>query len=543
LAILFAAAGLAQNYAPGPQVVTFWSNVDDSDQPYGLYLPKNFDPAKQYPLVISLHGAYSNHRLNLRRVFGEGNRLHESDAEASRYFPRLKDVDFIVASAFARGTMGYQGIAERDVYDVLADVKRKFHIDEDRIYLTGLSMGGGGTLWLGLTRPDKWAAIAPVCAAAPPGTEDLVPNALNLPVHLFHGDADPVVPVEISRQWQKRLLDLGAKAEYVEFPGVKHNSWDYAYKGAAIFDWFAKFRRVRYPDRVRFVSSAYKYNSAYWVTLDGMMPGTAATVDARFAGNNKLEITTKNLDGFTLALARHPKYLRARPVSIGIDGQLLKLEPRDALSFSKSDNRWSAKRFEPPSGDKHPGAEGPLSDAIASRHAYIYGTGGAPAAEELQARRDAAEHAADWTGIAGRLAVSFPVHADKQMEDVEAESANLILFGTKETNSVIARLASHLPIELNAGAADYGLVFIATVGNHYVLVNSGLPWWTGAEHFKSPHFEFIRPPAAVLTRFGDYVLFKGSLENIVTEGRFDQHWKLTPADAEKMRATGAVVIK
>ena len=543
MAILFAAACLAQTYAPGPQVVTFWSNVDDSDQPYGLYLPKNFDPAKQYPLVISLHGAFSNHRLNLRRVFGEGNRLHESDAEASRYFPRLKDVEFIVASPFARGTMGYQGMAEKDVYDVLADVKHKFHIDEDRVYLTGLSMGGGGTLWLGLTRPDIWAAIAPVCAAAPAGTEDLAPNALNVPVHLFHGDADPVVPVEISRQWQKRLLDLGAKAEYVEFPGVKHNSWDYAYKDAAIFDWFAKFRRVRYPDRVRFVSSAYKYNSAYWVTLDGLLPGSEASIDARFSGDNQLEITTKNLDAFTLSLARHPKYLRARPVSIGIDGQILKVKPRDAFSFSKKDNGWIATRFEPQPSDKRPGAEGPLSEAIASRHVYIYGTGGTPAAEELQSRREAAEHAADWTGIAGRLAASLPVHADKQMEDIEAESGNLILFGTKETNSVIARLASQLPMELNAGAADYGLVFIAALGNHYVLVNSGLPWWTGAEHVKAPHFEFIRPPAAVLARFGDYVLFKGSLENIVAEGRFDRHWKLTTADTEKMKATGAVVIK
>ena len=119
----------------------------------------------------------------------------------------------------------------------------------------------------------------------------------------------------------------------------------------------------------------------------------------------------------------------------------------------------------------------------------------------------------------------------------------MILFGTKETNSVIARLASRLPMELNAGAADYGLVFIAVVGNHYVLVNSGLPWWTGAEHVKAPHFEFIRPPATVLTRFGDYVLFKGSLENVVAEGRFDKHWKLTAADSEKMKATGAVVIK
>src|SRR5688572_22738766 len=143
--------------APGPQVVTFFSAIDDTDQPYGLYIPKSYDDSKKYPLVISLHGAGSNHRLNLRRVFGQGNRMGETDAEASRNFPQFKDVDFIVATPLARGTMGYQGIAELDVYDVLADVRGRFNIDEDRIYLTGLSMGGGGTLWLGLTRPDIWA--------------------------------------------------------------------------------------------------------------------------------------------------------------------------------------------------------------------------------------------------------------------------------------------------------------------------------------------------------------------------------------------------
>ena len=128
---------LAQVYVPGPQVFTFLSDVDDTDQPYGLYLPKQYDPQKKYPLVISLHGAYSNHRLNLRRVFGKGNRIGETDAEATRYWPQLRDVDFIVASPLARGTMGYKGIAEKDVYDVLGDVKRRFSVDEDRIYLRG----------------------------------------------------------------------------------------------------------------------------------------------------------------------------------------------------------------------------------------------------------------------------------------------------------------------------------------------------------------------------------------------------------------------
>jgi len=186
----------SQRLKAGPQDLSFFSTVDETDQPYAIYIPKNFDESRKYPLVVFLHGAWSNHRLGLRRSFGQGNLQGldfikpgnvpvETDLEATRYFPVLKDVDLIVAAPLARGTAGYQGIPEQDVYDMLADIESRFSIDENRIYLTGLSMGGGGTIWLGLTRPDIWAALAPCCPAPPDGSEDLAGNALNLPVHLL----------------------------------------------------------------------------------------------------------------------------------------------------------------------------------------------------------------------------------------------------------------------------------------------------------------------------------------------------------------------
>ena len=531
LLLACAAAALAQVYTPGPQVLTYLSDTDDTDQPYALYLPRAYDPARKYPLVVSLHGAGSNHRLNLRRVFGRGNAAAESDIEASRYFPPLRDVDFIVASPFARGTMGYQGIAEKDVYDVLADVKRRFSIDDDRVYLTGLSMGGGGTLWLGLTRPDIWAAIAPVCPGGPKGIEELAPNALHLPVHLFHGDQDQAVPVAVSRAWHKLFLDLNVRAEYLEYPGVRHNSWDFAYKNGAIFDWFAKFRRVRMPDRVRFVSRAYKYNTAYWVRFDGLTPGVLAGIDARFTAQNKLEIETRNLSGFTLTLAGHPQFSSALPLAVTVDGAALRAK---TASFHKTPKGWAAGQA--PGAGKRAGAEGPLAEAIAARHVYVYGTADSPAPEELDRRREIARRAAEWSSPRARLMVNFAVRADKEVRAPDLETANLILFGTRETNALIARFAPQLPLALNAGAADYSLTFIAPAGPRYIAVNSGLPWWTGSADSGAV-------PYRILQSFPDFVLFKGALGSVVAQGFFDRDWK-APADlAEKMRATGTVEVR
>ena len=99
----------AQVYASGPQVLTYISDVDDSEQTYGLNVPPAFDPSKLYPLVLSLHGAGSNHRLNLRQVFGKGQQPGESMAQVSRSFPPLPAVHYLVASVLARGTMGPRG--------------------------------------------------------------------------------------------------------------------------------------------------------------------------------------------------------------------------------------------------------------------------------------------------------------------------------------------------------------------------------------------------------------------------------------------------
>lgn len=542
LFLLLILAGFAvsgQKLSPGPQVLTFYSDVDDSEQPYGIYIPPDYDPQKKYPLVMMLHGAGSNHRLALKRVFGKSNTNGETDVEASRYFQPWKDVNYIVVSPYARGTNGYQGVSEDDVWSVLADVKKRFNIDEDRTYLTGLSMGGGGTLWIGLTRPDVWAALAPVCPAPPKGTEHYQLNGFNLPLHFFHGDADKAVPVSVSRDWVKKLKELGATVEYNEYPGVEHNSWENAYKDEFIFSWFSKFSRNLYPAQVKFSSAQYKYNKAYWVRLDKLNPGTASSIDARFSGSNQIEITTTNLDAFTLLLQKHPSYKAGAPFDVTLNGKKIKLKTApDSLSFQLVNGKWSNTPYQLNAGSKQKGAEGPISEALASRHVYVYGTGGNPTPEDLKTRLETANKAANWSAyrnaFLGRVAVYPRVVSDKEVRPSDLESCNLVLFGTKETNLLIERYSGKLPMHLNVSDATQGLLYIFPVDGHYVLVNSGLPWWEGqkAQGFFSPL------PHQMLGNAKDFVLYKGSMETVVSEGYFDENWQLTAEQKSKLTTNG-----
>jgi len=570
----YGALARAQKLPPGPQVLTFFSDVDDSEQPYGLYLPKNFDTGRKYPLVVMLHGAGSNHRLGMRRVFGRSNMQGENDIEATRVFPSWPDVDYIVVTVFARGTMGYQGIAEKDLWDAVADVKRRFPVDEDRTYLPGYSMGGGGTLWVGLTRPDVWAAIAPVCPAPPFRTVERAPNALNVPVMLFQGEADPLVSAEGTRQWVKRLQDGGAKVDYTEYPGVGHNSWENTYADNAIFKAFARHKRNRFPDRVRFVSDMYKYGNAYWVTFDKLTPGTFATIDAQFTAANRIEIATRDLGAFTLHLTGHPKFSRLRPVQISIDGATLStVTTTGSVPLVRKEAGWVVGTAAPSETSKKAGLEGPIGDAITRRHVYVLGTLDKPSPEEGQQRRDITTRAATWMGtgpFAGRVAVYPRVITDAQVRPSDVSTSDFVVLGTKETNGLIATHADQLPMHLSATAAadGYGLLYVYPVNGHYMLVSSGVPWFPlsdpappagrggrggppdgpggrgggGANAAIPEGFDFVPPVQRALTKFPDFVLFKGTPANIVASGRFDDDWRLTASDLEKITAAGVVTV-
>jgi poly(3-hydroxybutyrate) depolymerase len=478
--------------AKGTMVKAYRSELDDTLQPYGLYVPKNYDPSRAYPLVVSLHGATSHHLLNRRRVFGLGNRPGEGDYEAIRNEVTYPDVDFIVATPYGRGEVaGYTGIGEKDVLRVLADVERAYHVDTDRVHLTGLSMGGGGTWHIGLRYPDRFASLTPVCAVAyagrfvtNPTAEDkalmdltsayaVAENAGNLRVFIYHGDEDPAVPVEQSRRMAQAFEGfgwLGRTAQFFELPGVHHFAWDLAYRDASLFERVKDIRRVADPDHVVYVTHSPRFNKAYWLRIDRIDKGLEL---ARIEGERKqgnFEVRSRNLSAFSILLdpAIAPP---GKPITVAVDGKpAYSGTPKGAVLSFRRDGAgafaakpWVGPALGPP--DHAEAGMGARSLAEASAHVYVYGTTGS--AEETAVSKRRAETLADWRpGAKAR----WQVLADKDVTPATTASQDLVLLGNARTNAVVARLGARLPLRDDATGVHAGVRKVADADAVYRLL-------------------------------------------------------------------------
>ncbi len=113
-------------------------------------------------------------------------------------------------------------LSEKDVMNVLAIVRKDFNVDDSRIYLMGHSMGGAGTLYLGVKYGSIWAALAPVAPAAFGLNPDTLAEIKSMPILFVHGDVDEVVPVDVSQQWVDKAKELHMTYEFNKMPGVSH---------------------------------------------------------------------------------------------------------------------------------------------------------------------------------------------------------------------------------------------------------------------------------------------------------------------------------
>ncbi|MBK9168305.1 MAG: hypothetical protein IPM24_12665 [Bryobacterales bacterium] len=500
---------LAAACAGQPPVELFRAPTDGADLPYSLYVPPDYDARRAYPLIVTLHDLASNHAASLRQVFGV-----EALAPGLRGVRApLPDRQYLVLAPQARPGAGWRGIGETDLFALLERVETLYRVDPDRVYLTGAGMGAAEALRFAVTRPGRWAAVALASLFWPDGREEeaapFAGNAAGAPYRLVHGQNDPVAPPVLARAWHRRLLAAGAQADYFEYPRVRHNAWMLLYRDGGIFDWFAQFRRDAFPVSLKHTTARYEHRRSRWLEITRLTPGETATAEARFTGPNRMEVSTSGVRGVTFHLARHPLFVKDKPLTVLLDGHVITAK---GTAFSRVSGAWRAGDASPEAGQKRDGAEGPLPAGVSRRHIYVHG----------DATKEWAVRASQWPSAAFDLAdgaAAVPADAD------------LVVFGTAGTNPWLARHESRLPVALQESAADYGLLFVTSLDGRYVTVNSGIPWWQGLEPGS---------PAQLLPEQVDFVLFRGSLRTIVVSGRFDEDWKLPAEAAAKMVQTGAV---
>jgi predicted peptidase len=220
----------------------------DYKLPYRLLKPKDYDVRQKYPLVIFLHGAGERGDDDEKQLIHGMNDFAADEIMTT--YPA-----FVIAPQCPSGEAwgGISRLAKSPTPDgklspaldatlkAFAALQKEFSIDDQRIYITGLSMGGYGT-WDALAkRPELFAAAALICGG---GDTSQVSKFKDIPIWAFHGADDRTVPVERSREMIEALKAAGGNPRYTEYAGVGHNSWAQTYSNPELYAWLFGQRKL-----------------------------------------------------------------------------------------------------------------------------------------------------------------------------------------------------------------------------------------------------------------------------------------------------------
>lgn len=533
--------------------ITFTSPIDGSLQYYAV-TPSSSTATAPAALFLSVHGAGV-----------------EASGQARAYKP--KDWGTLVAATNRRPRgFNWEDWGRLDALEVLALANDRFKPDARWIYLTGHSMGGHGTWFLGATYPDRWAAIAP-CAGYPTlkeyGSADglipdssrhpleqvllqagnqsdvlkLVSNYKPLGVYIFHGDADRTVPVTYARQMRKLLGDSQPDMSYYEYPGGSHWFGDHSVDWKPLFDFFrwhqlpadSTVNTIDFTTANPGISSAYRWASVEQQTrpLEYSRIQLSRTKEA-------ITGTTQNAAVVKLALTH---FGANTSVNITLDG-LPTIEhktngPRDTLLLRRENGRWSPIPKLSPTA-KGPHRNGTFKEAFTHAMVFVYGTGG-NAAENQWAYNKARYDAETWY-YRGNGAVD--IVADHAFDPVRYRDRNVILFGNQTTNRAWSKLLTKCPIQVTRGLLTIGSERYAGdgVGAYFIWPRSdsptasvGVVTGTGVPGMKAA---YANQYFAGGSGFPDFMVFEISMlregvKGVRTAGFFDNNWSLPEPGVSK----------
>ncbi|MBN2340472.1 MAG: prolyl oligopeptidase family serine peptidase [Deltaproteobacteria bacterium] len=530
------------------------SSIDGQLHNYALYVPQGWRESddKQFSLIVALHGLGGHPVKTISTLFGHPMEEEETREERIRFPGPIGRAPMFVVAPMGFGSSGYYTLGERDVLDVIEIVKERYRIDEDRIYITGASMGGTGAAKIPLHYPDMFAASVPLCgyhnlkyysqvknrpllddeefAVEVNSNIHWVKNGAHLPLYMVHGTKD------FPRQ-SKDLLEFyqleGYDAE-LKLIDAGHNVWDDTYQKGRIFSHFSKYHRNVHPRKIRFRTASLRYRKSHWIEIDGMVHSNQwAEVDAHWQEDNHITVRTQNVNGITIANDRELN--SEKTLTVELDGQTLTLQKNEGshFSFFRNTNQWAVGEQVFSADHKKPGLAGPITDAQNEPLLFVYGT--LDPYEGTLARRIISH----LKQPRGGMTVDWPVKADAEVTEDDIANYSLVIVGTPTGNKILSRIESRLPIHVANGAIvagnkqyagdTVGAAFIAPNPlnpNRYVVVHTGT---TRQAIYYSAHLPALLPDyviydASTWDEAGGYVL--GEHRSVLAEGFFTEEWKL-----------------
>jgi predicted esterase len=215
--------------------LAYRSDIDDTLQPYSVFVPAGLNPEQPVPLFVTLHGSGVDERTPIRFMV----RLHEIYRQQGRMVPMI-----IMAPKARDLSAWYQGSSGKAVIASIEHLINFYNIDKEKIILDGFSMGGYGAWRLGFLHPDLFRALIIRSGAIVPPPQvggqnvlDLMQEKTSLDILIVHGDKDQAVPVDQARRAVERLKKLGMDYKYIEVDGAGHGNYD---KSEEIFRWLVQ---------------------------------------------------------------------------------------------------------------------------------------------------------------------------------------------------------------------------------------------------------------------------------------------------------------
>jgi poly(3-hydroxybutyrate) depolymerase len=526
----------------------------------------NIDGSLQYYAVTPQLGGWKNDAVLFLSVHGAGV---EAIGQARAYKP--KDWGTLVAATNRRPRgFNWEDWGRMDALEVLAIAKQTFQPDPKHIYLTGHSMGGHGTWFLGATYPDKWAAIAPAAGYASlkdygsadgripdssrsasekillrAGNQSDVPklafNYKPLGVYILHGDSDRVVPVTYARQMRKMLADFHSDNNYYEYPGGEHWFGDQSVDWPHIFSFF-KWHSIPHDTAVNtidFTTSSPGISSNYrWATIyQQLHPLQYSRIQLNRNRSTKT-ITGSTSNVLMLRFALND-FGAGTDVKIVLDNtapvSYKTSSANDTIFVVKENDKW-AIGTKPGMNEKNPQRYGTFKEAFNHHMLFVVGTGGTGG--EKEATMNKAVYDAETWYYRGNGAVD--IITDKEYSLNAYAGRNVILYGNASTNAAWKILLNDCPIqvknnEVNAGDTkwngnDLAAYFIWPQRDPKLLV--GVIAATGVTGMKAA---YANQYFAGGSGFPDFMIFnsdmlKGDDKAIKLAGFFDHQWKLSPAE-------------